>query len=234
MNFSDLIPYSQAAFSPDGQQLAIAKQGEVHVFDCEDLSVITKFYLKDNISMLEFSPDGAFLMMVSSKTNCAHFRCVKPEGVLPPGLEASSWQGKIDEGMVGLAAAIWAPCSRQVLVYSEMMLRVTAWSFVEQAPLAIFRNPKVLAPKGISFTQNKSFVALLERRDQKDAISIYFTNANWKMINTFDSAETMDAVDIAWTKSDTAIVVQETSLECKLVVYSALSGDTLIKHAPYN
>jgi hypothetical protein len=84
-------------------------------------------------------------------------------------------------------------------------------------------------PKGISWSKNGKFVAIAERREFKDWISIYYGGADWKLVNTFE-CETLDLVDIMWTKEDSAILVYDTPLENKIIVYSAMTGEPLAKH----
>ena len=43
------------------------------------------------------------------------------------------------------------------------------------------KNPKFI-DKGLSFTSNKKFMALAERKDVKDYIGIYFTK-DWSLTN---------------------------------------------------
>lgn len=49
-------------------------------------------------------------------------------------------------------------------------------------------------------------MALAERRDGKDWVSIYYTGADWKLITTFE-VDTFDLQEIMWVKEDTAILV---------------------------
>jgi hypothetical protein len=46
---------------------------------------------------------------------------------------------------------------------------------VEQRAVAQLRNPKLVPPKGISITKNKKFIAIAEKREAKDWVSIYYT-----------------------------------------------------------
>ena len=105
------------------------------------------------------------------------------------------WTGKIDESLAGLAAATWAPDSRQIIAFSEFNLRVTVWSLVSNTAVAFIKNPKLLPPKGSSFSKNKKFMAFAERRDLKDWVSIYYTGNDWKLVNTFE-VETFDLADL--------------------------------------
>lgn len=93
----------------------------------------------------------------------------------------------------------------------------------------MIRNPKLIPPKGVSFTKNKKFMALAERRENKDWVSIYYANNEWKLVNTFE-VDTFDMVDLMWIKEDTSILVYDTPLEAKILVYSAMTGEALAKH----
>ena len=72
-------------------------------------------------------------------------------------------------------------------------------------------------------------MALAERRDGKDWVSIYYTGVDWKLINTFE-VETFDMQDLMWVKEDTAILVYDTYLEAKILIYSAMTGSPIAKH----
>ncbi len=90
-----------------------------------------------------------------------------------------------------MVGQIWAPDSRQIITFSDLQLRATIWSLVEQKAVAQIRGPKLVPPKGISYTKNKKFMALAERRDGRDWVSVYYTGSDWKLINTFE-VETLD------------------------------------------
>jgi len=68
-------------------------------------------------------------------------------------------------------------------------------------------------------------MALLEKRDNKDCVSIYYAGSDWKIMNTFEvNGELIDAQDLKWTMRSTALLVQDSCLESRYVVYSALTG----------
>ena len=62
-------------------------------------------------------------------------------------------------------------------------MRISVWSLITQGLQGYISNPKMNPPKGISFTQNKKFAALIERKDSKDIIGIYYAGNEWQMIN---------------------------------------------------
>lgn len=72
-------------------------------------------------------------------------------------------------------------------------------------------------------------MALAERREGKDWVSIYYAGNEWKLVNTFE-VETFDLSEIMWTKEDTALLIYDTPLEGKVLTYSALTGDLIARH----
>jgi len=127
---------------------------------------------------------------------------------------------------MNMVGQIWAPDSRQIITFSDLQLRATVWSLVESKATAFIRNPKLVPPKGISITKNKKFMAILERREAKDWVAIYYTVADWKLVNTFE-VDTFDAADVSWCKEDTSIMVYDSPLDAKLLIYSAMTGACL-------
>jgi hypothetical protein len=75
----------------------------------------------------------------------------------------------------------------------------------------------------VSITRNKKFIAIVERREAKDWVAIYHTVGEWKMVNTFE-IDTFDAADISWCKEDTSIMINDSPLDAKILIYSAMTG----------
>ena len=201
------------------------------IFDSEKLQVREKITFADQISALEWSPDDQFIMAIISKKNQIQVRCMNPMEVLEGGKDQSGWYCKIEESVLGLAGWVWAPDSRQIITFSELQLRASVWSMVEQKAIAHIKNPKLLPPKGISFTKNRKFMALAERKEAKDWVSLYYTGQDWKMVNTFE-VETFDLQDVMWCKEDTAVLVYDSPLESRILIYSAMTGECVAKHSP--
>jgi hypothetical protein len=72
-------------------------------------------------------------------------------------------------------------------------------------------------------------MALAERRDAKDWVSIYYAGHEWKLVNTFE-VDIFDLTDLMWAKEDTSILVYDTPLEAKVIIYSAMTGEVVAKH----
>ena len=73
-----------------------------------------------------WSPDDNFLMMVNTKEQRVHIRCLESELV---EMDYEEWTGQIDENM--LVGAMWTPDSRQIITFMDMQLRATVWSIVD-------------------------------------------------------------------------------------------------------
>ncbi|TNV82764.1 hypothetical protein FGO68_gene14707 [Halteria grandinella] len=225
MNFTDPIPQSHCAFSNQGSYIAIAKTHELFIFESDKMAIRDKFVFADSISAIDWSPDDAFIMVVIAKKHI-QVRCINPEAVES---KREGWACKIDEGVLGMVGQFWAPDSRQLVTVSDLQLRATVWSLVEQRAIAFIKNPKHVPPRGFSITKNKKFIAVAERKEARDWVSIYYTGNEWKLVNTFE-VDTFDLADLMWCKEDSAILVWDSALESRFLVYSALTGDKLVDH----
>jgi hypothetical protein len=50
--------------------------------------------------------------------------------------------------------------------------------------MSYIKAPKLSTQKGFSFSSDGKFLALLEKHECKDYLSVYYTR-DWKMVNTF-------------------------------------------------
>ena len=73
-------------------------------------------------------------------------------------------------------------------------------------------------------------MALAERNNGKDFIGIYFTG-DFSLVSHFQVA-TFDLADLLWTKDATSLIVVDTPLEVKFMVYSP-TGNLICTHEPY-
>jgi WD40 repeat protein len=224
MNFSEAIQHSsQACFSHSGEFLASSKGAKLSIFAASHLSLLASYTLLDVPAQIEWAEDSEYLL------------CAIPKKGLIQVFSRSdpSWSAKISLGLSGLSYARWTPDSRQVLTITEFQLRLTVWSLVDKSVCHI-RNPKH-ADKGLSFSADGKFMALAERLDCKDYVGIYYTQ-NWQLINVIArqhfQTDTMDMQDLVWTQDDTALVVWDHPLECRLLIYSPV-GNLTGRQVPY-
>jgi hypothetical protein len=127
-----------------------------------------------------------------------------------------------------MSFARWSPDSRRVLTICDFNIRLTIWSLIDRSTNYI--NYPKYSDKGLSYTSNGFFMALAERKESKDFIGIYYVG-DWTLVSHF-AVESYDLQDISWSKDNTAIVVIDSVLECKVLIYSP-TGNLLATHEPY-
>lgn len=220
MNFSELFKLSGqlGAFSPNGKYLASCVQYRLVIRDVNTLQILQLFTCLDPVQWIEWSSDSLFIL-------CAMYK----RGIVQVwSLEQPDWHCKIDEGSAGLLASCWSPDGRHILNTTEFHLRITLWSLSAKS-VSYIKYPKA-CQQGISFTKDGRFMALAERRDCKDYISIFVCN-DWQLLRHFDS-ETQDVAGIEWSPNGCVLAVWDTCLEYKILLYS-LDGRLLSTFSAY-
>ncbi|CAN0916024.1 WD repeat-containing protein WRAP73 [Linum grandiflorum] len=143
-------------------------------------------------------------------------------------LTQPEWTCKIDEGPAGIAYARWSPDSRHILTTSDFQLRLTVWSLLNTACVHV-QWPKH-ASKGVSFTKDGQFAAICTRRDCKDYVNL-LSCQTWEIMGSF-AVDTVDLADIGYSPDDSAIVIWDSPLEYKVLIYSP-DGRCLFKYQAY-
>lgn len=205
-------------FSPDSRFLAIAVDYRLVIRDVVSLKVIQLYTCVDKISYIEWALDSEYIL-------CGLY---KRPMVQAWSLTQPEWTCKIDEGPAGIAYARWSPDSRHILTTSEFQLRLTVWSLVNTACVHV-QWPKH-ASRGVSFTQDGKFAAVCTRRDCKDYVNLLSCDS-WQIMGTF-SVDTIDLSGVEWSPDDSALVVWDSLLEYKVLIYSP-DGRCLFKYQAY-
>nr|XP_036855650.1 WD repeat-containing protein WRAP73 isoform X5 [Manis javanica] len=220
MNFSEVFKLSSllCKFSPDGKYLAACVQYRVVVRDVSTLQVLQLYTCLDQIQHIEWSADSLFIL-------CAMYK----RGLVQVwSLEQPEWHCRIDEGSAGLAASCWSPDGRHILNTTEFHLRITVWSLCTKS-VSYIKYPKA-CQQGISFTRDGRYMALAERRDCRDHVSV-FVCSDWQLLRHFD-ADTQDLAGIEWAPNGCVLAVWDTCLEYKMLLYS-LDGRLLSVFCAY-
>ncbi|XP_057274114.1 WD repeat-containing protein WRAP73 isoform X3 [Pezoporus wallicus] len=220
MNFSELFKLSGllGRFSPDGRCLASCMQYRLAVRDAGSLQILHLYTCLDQIQYIEWSSDSLFIL-------CAMYK----RGIVQVwSLEQPDWHCKIDEGSAGLVASCWSPDGRHILNTTEFHLRITVWSLCTKS-VSYIKYPKA-CQQGIAFTKDGRYMAVAERRDCKDFISI-FVCSDWQLLRHFDT-ETQDLFGIEWAPNGCVLAVWDTCLEYKILLYS-LDGRLLSTYRAY-
>ncbi|XP_065061599.1 WD repeat-containing protein WRAP73-like [Rhopilema esculentum] len=221
MNFSECFKQTGqlCKFSADGKYIANSVQYRVIIRDAKTLQIASLFTCLDSIDVLEWSSDSLFIL-------CGNF---KRALVQVWSIEHSDWTCKIDEGVAGLEALRWAPDGRHILSTSKFKLRITVWSLIDKT-VSYIRYPKH-TNQGLSFTKDGKFMALAERRNCKDFISI-FSCGTWQLVKHFE-ADTNDLTDLAWSPDGRILAVWESCLEYNMLLY-AMNGRIISSYSAYD
>ncbi|KAK4786807.1 hypothetical protein SAY86_010640 [Trapa natans] len=205
-------------FSPNARYIAIAVDYRLVIRHCLSFKVVQLFSCLDKISYIEWAQDSEYILCGLHKRPMVQaWSLTQPE-----------WTCKIDEGPAGIAYARWSPDSRHILTLSGFQVRLTAWSLVNTACVHV-QWPKH-ATRGLSFTRDGKYAAICTRHDCKDYVNLLSCH-NWEIMGSF-YVDTLDLADIVWSPDDSAIVIWDTPLEYKVLVYSP-DGRCLLKYQAY-
>ncbi|XP_038677953.1 WD repeat-containing protein WRAP73 isoform X2 [Scyliorhinus canicula] len=109
-----------------------------------------------------------------------------------------------------------------------VQLRITVWSLCTKS-VSYIKYPKS-CQHGMDFTKDGHYMALAERRDCKDHISI-FVCSEWQLLRHFET-ETQDLAGIKWSPNSCVLAVWDSCLEYKVLLYS-LDGRLLSMYSAY-
>eukprot|EP00873_Tetraselmis_striata_P028565 jgi/Tetstr1/448829/TSEL_036055.t1 len=221
MDFSETFRYSgpSPAYSPDGRYLAMAVEYRLVVRDVETLQVVQLYSCLDKIQYLEWSCDSQYVLCALFKRAIAQVWSI----------EEPDWTCKIDEGPAGIAHARWAPDGRHILTVADFHIRITVWSLISRS--CVYINGPKFVDKALAFRPDGSLMALAERKNCKDAITILSTS-DWTAQTTFATA-TMDLSDLSWSPDGGCIAVWDSLLEYKVLLYTE-EGECLASYAAYS
>ncbi|KAK4317129.1 hypothetical protein Pmani_011763 [Petrolisthes manimaculis] len=220
MNFTEVLRTSigQLSWSPDGQFCAVPVTARLEVRDATSLNTVVTFSCVDVVQVVEWAPDSCYLLSASYKRGVVEVWSVNDP----------DWRCKIDEGSAGLIKVCWAPDSRHILTTAEFYLRVTVWSLVNKT-VSYITNPKNMIG-GLQLSPDHEYLAVAERRDCKDSISLFETTS-WQFVKNFEVA-TKDLAGLRWSNDGSVLAVWESPLEYKMFIYS-LSGQCLATYSAY-
>jgi len=205
--------------SPNGQLIASIDKYNVCVRDAESLDVVARFVCLDAITQLLWSPDSEYILCAQNRR-----KIVQVWSITDP-----EWTCKIDETIAGLTAAMWSPDSRHILTVTDFQLRISIWSLINRAVYYI-KYPK-FSNKGIVFSPDGKFLAVLERDQGKDFVGLYHLET-WQQVNVF-AVETEDAVDLQWSADSRVLVVTDNCTTYGVLAYS-LDGRQLVNYKAYS
>jgi dipeptidyl aminopeptidase/acylaminoacyl peptidase len=145
----------------------------------------------------------------------------KRSQVFVKNLHDADWNCKVDEGIAGLAHARWGPNNNYLITVSDFKVRLTIWGLADRS-VQFIRAPKHDDDRGLTFSPNGRLMALAERSADgkaRDSIGIYDVGTKpWASLHHF-TPDTFDLEDLKFSGDGQNLIVWDSPLKCKLLVY---------------
>ncbi|KAL6747478.1 hypothetical protein V8C86DRAFT_2908902 [Haematococcus lacustris] len=218
MDFSESYKCSlPPAYSPNGRFCAAAVDYRLIIREVETLRIVQLYSCLDRITQLEWSSNSLYILCSQSQRSLVQIWAV----------DDPEWSCKIDEGPAGVCRVLWAPDGVSVLALAQFNIRLTVWNLMDRR-CTYLRGSKH-SDKGMAFSKDGRMLAVLERYDLKDHITVYNVGS-WQQVSHFP-CDTRDAVNLAWSPDCTCLVVWDSCLANRLQVFSA-QGRLLTLYQP--
>ncbi|KAF7257838.1 hypothetical protein EG68_04881 [Paragonimus skrjabini miyazakii] len=221
MNFSEPVRAAAGlvSFSPDSLYIASVSQHKISVRLSKTLQVCQLYNCVDVIYSFAWSPDSLFLLCVLKKRGLVQVLSI----------ENPDWICKVDEGSAGVLSAEWAPDSRHFLTTTEFHLRITVWSLSEVS-VSYLKYVKACT-NNLAFSPGGRYLALLERRDYRDHLSLFDCQKDWSLMRN-TQLYTQDAAGLLWSPDGRYIVVWDECLRYRVTVHG-MDGRCLHSYCAY-
>ena len=230
MDFQKALTFNDSnlcAWSPSGRFLAvISSQNRLVLRDASNLEVLRTEVISASsniqINTLQFSPDSQFLLASDFANGLSFvYRTATDKDSL-------TWKAKIVEGLSGITDIRWAPDSRHVISLSEFSIKLTVWSLIQKV-VRYIKFPK--KKECIAFSPNGSYLGVVERRENKDCLSLFACSKDWGVAKHFELFPDMDTNGLIWNAKSSLMAVYSSKLQCITCVY-ALDGRCLFIFKP--
>lgn len=107
---------------------------------------------------------------------------------------------------------------------------MTLWSLVNKS-ISYIKYPKLTHMQdGLDFTGDGKYMALAERRDCRDFVSI-FDCSQWQLVKNFP-VETKDLAGLSWSPDGKVLCVWDSCLDYKVLLYS-MDGRSVASYSAY-
>jgi len=217
MKFSEVHKLAWGQWAPDGRHLASVAQNRVLVRDATILNLVQVYVCKDKVDRIEWSPDSVYILAELSK-----------QGIVQVFSTADAeWSCRIDEGLGGVARARWGPLSQHVLVLSDFLLYVSIWKLEDQGVAVRIPHPKYRS-RGLAFSRNGRWLALLRRSDCRDSVVVHSCEEGFAQISEFPVDG--DCADLVWAPGDQGLILWERPARTTRLLWFSPCGEQLAQN----
>ena len=119
--------------------------------------------------------------------------------------------------MAGITDIRWSPDSRHIIAMAEFNIKLTIWSLVQKL-VRYIKFPKNRTC--VEFSPNGQYLAVIERRDGKDCLSLFNSAKDWRVARHFELMPDLDTQGIIWSSRSDMLAIYSTKLQCACTVFS--------------
>ena len=83
----------------------------------------------------------------------------------------------------------------------------------------------------VNFSPNGNYLGVIERKENKDCLSLFASASDWGLARHFEALPDMDSMGLKWSPNSDLITIYSSKLQCMLCVYS-LDGRCLFVYKP--
>ena len=130
--------------------------------------------------------------------------------------------------MAGITDIRWSPDSRHIITLAEFNVKITIWSLVQKL-VRYIKFPK--RKECVNFSPDGTYLAVIERRENKDCLSLFASSSDWGIARHFEALPDMDSLGLLWSPKSDQIVIYSSKLQCMVCIYS-LDGRCLFVYKP--
>ncbi|KAI7901295.1 uncharacterized protein BX663DRAFT_514043 [Cokeromyces recurvatus] len=207
-SYSNLYKHSkfQCKISPNNHYVANAIENRLVIrAHGQDLTVVQVNETRQPIDYLLWSPTSDYILTTNFEKSRIDVR-----SVIDP-----KWHGVITDERYPFIKIKWSPDSKNILCISELKLRLAIWNLSTKEMK--FINHIKYSEKGIEFSPDGKYVAIVEKYNGKDCIGIYQGNS-FILLHRFE-VDTVNLDNIKWSPDSLYIAVWDNCLYHKLLVY---------------
>ncbi|KAI8091051.1 uncharacterized protein B0P05DRAFT_528559 [Gilbertella persicaria] len=206
--YSNLYKHSQyqSKISPNNYYVANAVDDRL-VIRRQDrhLQVLQVHETRSPIDYIQWAPNSEHILTVNYQKSRVYIR----------SLTDPKWQGSIVERRFPIVRVRWSPDSKSILCISELKLRLAIWNLSTQE--LKYMNHLKFIDKGIEFSPDGNYVAIVELIEGKEYISIYHANS-FILLQRFE-VDTADLENLIWSFDSMFIAVWDNCIYHKLLIY---------------